>query len=110
MNPNPPLFNRRRFLKSAGAIAGAAPFGFPAITSCQSPNSKLNLGLIGVGGRGRSHVQAAIDSKENIVAMVDLNENNLGGALALAPKARSYADFRDFFAKMEDIDAVFVAT
>ena len=110
MNPNPTPFNRRRFLKSAGAIAGAAPFGFPAITSCQSPNSKLNLGLIGVGGRGRSHVQAAIDSKENIVAMVDLNENNLGGALALAPKARSYADFRDFFAKMEDIDAVFVAT
>lgn len=106
----PALINRRRFLKSAGLAAGAGTFGFPAITSCQSPNSKLSLGLIGVGGRGRSHVQAAIDLKENIVAMVDLNENNLGGALALAPKARSYSDFRDFFAKMEDIDAVFVST
>ncbi|MEQ1839462.1 MAG: twin-arginine translocation signal domain-containing protein, partial [Verrucomicrobiales bacterium] len=56
MTPNPP--DRRRFLKSAGLAAGSAVLGFPAITRCQSPNSKLGVALIGVGGRGGSHVQA----------------------------------------------------
>lgn len=84
--------------------------GFPAITSCQSPNSKLNLGMIGVGGRGRSHVKAALDLGEHIVAMVDVNEINLGAGLEQAPQARSYGDFRDFFGQMDDIDAVFVST
>ncbi len=105
-----PSPDRRRFLKSAGALAGAIPFGFPAITSCQSPNSKLNLAVIGVGGRGRAQLQAGLDAKEHIVALVDVNENNLGAALALAPKARSHQDFRDFFGKMDDIDAVMVST
>lgn len=104
-----PLPSRRQFLGSAAAT-GSAVLGFPAITSCQSPNSKMNLGLIGVGGRGRSHVKAALDLGEPIVAMVDVNENNLGAGLAQAPKARSHKDFRDFFAKMDDIDAVFVST
>lgn len=101
-------FSRRRFL--ATSAAASATIGFPAITSCQSPNSKLNLGLIGVGGRGRSHVKAALDEDQPIVAMVDVNENNLGAALQQAPKARSYGDFRDFFGQMDDIDAVFVST
>ncbi len=102
--------SRRQFLKSVGLTAGAGTFGFPAITSCQSPNSKLNIGLIGVGGRGRHHVQAVLDLQEHIVAMVDLDENNLGAALSKATSARSYGDFRDFFAQMEDIDAVIVST
>ncbi|MCH1409599.1 MAG: Gfo/Idh/MocA family oxidoreductase [Verrucomicrobiales bacterium] len=105
---NSPQTSRRRFLQSAAA--SSAILGFPAITSCQSPNSKMNLGLIGVGGRGRSHVKAALDLGEPIVAMVDVNENNLGAGLKQAPKARSHKDFRDFFEKMDDIDAVFVST
>jgi len=106
----PELIDRRRFLKSTGVAAGSAVLGFPAITRCQSPNSKLGLALIGVGGRGRAHVQAALDSKEDIVALVDVNENNLGAALELAPKARSYSDFRELFTNLDGIDAVFVAT
>jgi len=102
--------NRRRFIQSAAALAGGATFGFPAITSCQSPNSKLNLAVIGVGGRGRAQLQAGLDAKEHIVALVDVNENHLGTALGLAPKARSHQDFRDFFGKMDDIDAVMVST
>ena len=43
--------------------------------------------------------------------MCDVNENNLGAALSKsAPKARSYKDFRDFYEKLDDIDAVVVAT
>ncbi len=107
-----PPIDRRRFLKSSatGLAAGAASLGFPAITSCQSPNSKLNLGLIGVGGRGRSHVSEALKLGENIIAMTDVSENNLAAALSKAPQARSYGDFRDFYENIDDIDAVVVAT
>ncbi len=98
--------NRRRFLKTAAA----STLGFPAITRCQSPNSKLQLGMIGVGGRGRSHLLAVEKAGEQMVAMVDVNENMLGAALDKHPEARSYGDFRDFFEKMDDIDAVFVST
>ncbi len=109
MNPTAP--DRRRFLKSAGLAAGASVIGFPAITRCQSPNSKLGVALIGVGGRGGSHVKATVDAKEDIIALVDVNENHLGSALGQAPKARSYRDFRELFGgRLDDIDAVFVST
>jgi predicted dehydrogenase len=37
--------------------AAASTLGFPAITSCAAPNSKLNIVFIGVGGRGGSNIK-----------------------------------------------------
>ncbi len=93
-----------------GALASAAVLGFPAITQSKSPNGKLNIGLIGVGGRGRSHVNACKD--EHVVALCDVNAKSLEGAKAQpwCKDARTYADFRDFYGKTEDLDAVVVAT
>ncbi|MDA7921653.1 Gfo/Idh/MocA family oxidoreductase [Verrucomicrobiales bacterium] len=105
----PSLPSRRKILQSS-AVAAASTFGFPAITRSQSPNSKLNVALVGVGGRGRSHVKAVSELGEDIVAMCDVNEINLGKAMATAPKARSYGDFRDLLGHLEDIDAVVVST
>lgn len=98
--------SRREFIKTTAA--SSAILGFPAITRSKSPNGKLNVGLIGVGGRGRSHVNAC--RYEDIVALCDVNANSLKGALKTAPEARTYKDLRDFFGKLEDIDAVVVAT
>jgi len=97
---------RRAFIKTS--TAAAASIGFPAITHCKSPNSKLGIGLIGVGGRGRHHVKACED--EDIIALCDVNETSIGSALQTAPNARTYKDFRDFYEKLDDIDAVVVAT
>ncbi len=99
-------FSRREFIKMTAA--SSAILGFPAITRSKSPNGKLNVGLIGVGGRGRSHVNAC--RYEDIVALCDVNANSLKAALRTAPEARTYKDLRDFFGKLEDIDAVVVAT
>ena len=104
--PVPARFSRREFIKTTAA--SSAILGFPAITHSKSPNGKLNVGLIGVGGRGRSHVNAC--RYEDIVALCDVNANSLKGALKTAPEARTYKDLRDFFGKLEDIDAVVVAT
>ena len=101
--------SRRRFLKTSTG-AGAAILGFPAIISSQSPNAKLDVALIGVGGRGRSHVKAVSEHGENIVALCDVNENNLGAAAETAPKAARFADFRQLYDKLKNYDAVVVST
>ena len=77
--------SRRKFIKSTAASTAAV--SIPSILHCRSPNSKLNVGLIGVGGRGRGHVNAC--KNENIISLCDVNYNNLKGAQRIAPNARS---------------------
>jgi predicted dehydrogenase len=101
--------NRREFLKTS-ALAGAGfwlAVGGQAAES-RSPNEKLNLGLIGVGGRGGANLQSVAD--ENIVALCDVDETTLGQAAAKHPKARRYTDFRKLLDAAKDLDAVVVST
>ena len=99
--------NRRRFLRD-GAIAGSVALGFPAILSSRSPGSKLNIAIIGAGGRGADN--AAAVAAENIVALCDVDGVNLARAAAKYPQARTYKDFRRLYEKADDIDAVVVST
>tara|TARA_R110002096_G_scaffold147671_19_gene307763 strand:- start:26845 stop:28173 length:1329 start_codon:yes stop_codon:yes gene_type:complete len=95
---------RRSFLK-----ASATTLGFPAIVSSQSPNSKLQIAIIGAGGRGGSNLKACLG--EDIVALCDVNGKNLAKAALSAPEARKYIDFRELYAAETDkIDAVVVST
>jgi len=100
--------NRRNFIRGTALTSVVA--GFPAITHSKSPNSKLAIGLIGVGGRGRSHVAAC--RNEQVVSLCDVNQKALDGAIRFpwCKDARTYADFRDFYEKIDDIDAVVVST
>jgi len=59
--------NRRSFLKSSALFAGATLIS-PNLLSCQNPNSKLNIAVIGVGGRGRANYNPVLET-ENIVAI-----------------------------------------
>ena len=104
--------SRRRFLQHSVLATGASVLGFPAITSSKSPNGKMNLAIIGSGGRGGSHVGEAKKMPElvDVVAMCDVNSKNLEYAAAQFPQARTYRDYRELHTKMEDIDAVFIAT
>ena len=52
MQAKRPLSSRRHFLK-ATALGGLALAGAPAFLRARSPNEKLNLAVIGCGGRGR---------------------------------------------------------
>ncbi|MEM1296004.1 MAG: hypothetical protein AAGH89_11605, partial [Verrucomicrobiota bacterium] len=71
--------HRRNFLK-----ASAASLGFPAIVSSQSPNSKLQIAIIGAGGRGGRNMKECLG--EDIVALCDVNGKNLEKA-ALVQRA-----------------------
>ncbi len=67
---------RRDFLKTSGAAAGAAVAGFPSIVSGQSVTNALKVGLIGAGGRGSGAAGQALTADKNAVltAVADIDE------------------------------------
>src|SRR4030095_10866759 len=99
-----PLQTRRRFLQSTAALA----LGAPAFLRTKSPTEKLNIAIIGCGGRGGANLGAV--SSENIVALCDVNEKNLAAAAAKHPDARTYTDYRKLPDAVHDIDAVVVSS
>lgn len=110
MNPTasePNRFSRRKFLGQS-ALVTASALQFPYITRSQSPNSKLKIGYIGVGGRGGSNLRQT--EAEDVVALCDVNANNLSRAASQHPQAKTYRDFREFYANADGIDAVVVST
>ncbi len=101
-NPEPSL-TRRRFLKTTTGVV----LGFPALLRAAAANEKLNIAIIGSGGRGGSNLSEV--KNENIVALCDVNERNLDAAAAKYPSARKYIDFRRLYDQAKDIDAVVVS-
>ena len=99
---------RRRFLQRSAATA--ALLAAPAVLSARSPNEKLNVVLIGCGGRGASNMNEML--KENIVALCDVSEPNLLRAAEKAPHAQKFRDFRKLYDTLKDgdFDAVVVST
>ncbi len=99
--------SRRSFLRSTSAVA-AGTLIIPNLISC-SANNKLNIAVIGVGGRGQANWSKA--TKENIVAMCDVDDNRAAEGFKLFPKAKKYKDFRVMFDEMANqIDAVIIST
>ena len=80
----------------------------PGLIRTQSPNGKLNIAAIGVGGRGGSNLGDV--SSENIVALCDVNEKNLASAAAHHKSAKTFKDFRKLYEELKDYDAVVVST
>lgn len=97
---------RREFLKVSGAAAGAFFIGRSGFAQ-NSPNNRLNLGIIGVANRARGNI-AGVRS-ENFAAICDIDENYLAGAAKEFPDARKYNDFRRLL-DQKDIDAIVVST
>ncbi|MEY5015741.1 MAG: Inositol 2-dehydrogenase, partial [Verrucomicrobiota bacterium] len=98
---------RRDFIREslgAAALTGLAP----AVVRGQNLNSKLDIAVVGAGGRGAANTASA--SGENIVALCDLNAKNLAAAKSKFPAARTEEDFRRLFDKTNDFDAVIVST
>ena len=104
---------RRRFLWQA-ALAGssAAVVGTltgPSRGAPRSPGDKLNIAVIGPGGRGAANLQGV--STENIVAICDVDERRAADAFEKFPRAKRYRDFRKMLSELDkQIDAVVVST
>ena len=101
--------SRRSFLKTSAAVTGGYWLGSAGPTRAASPNEKLNVACIGVGGRGSANVGGV--SGENIVAMCDVDEKKAGGRFQQFDKAKKFQDFRVMLDKLEkQIDAVVIST
>ena len=85
---------------------------FPHVLRSQggvSPNSRLNVACVGVGGRGAAAVAAMKD--ENIVALCDVDDVRGARAVKANPGARQFRDFRRLLDEVgKSIDAVTVST
>src|SRR5437667_966709 len=108
---NSSSLSRRQFLYSSALAAGGtalagAVLAQPA-TRRVSPNEKLNIAIIGSGGRGAADLAEV--SSENIVTLCDVNENHLAASAKKYPHAKKYVDFRKLYDDSKDFDAVVVA-
>src|SRR2546426_12254670 len=100
--------SRRSFLKqTALTSAGVVIYGYWGTARAISPNEKLNLGVIGVAGRGGDDLKEV--SSQNIVALCDVDDHNLAAAAQKFPGAKPYNDFRQLI-DQRDLDAIVVGT
>jgi predicted dehydrogenase len=89
----PRRLTRRRFLREAAGLAAATAAG-PLLAADKSkpPSERLNLGVIGVAGRGADNLAGV--RGENIYALCDVDENRAADARKAHPAARFHQDFR----------------
>lgn len=99
--------SRRKFLRHS-ALAGIGIWVSAGRSArAQSPNEKLNIGIIGAGGRGGANTRSV--SSENIAALCDVDETRLAQAAEKHPQAKKYIDWRELV-EQKDLDAVVVST
>jgi hypothetical protein len=120
---------RRQFL-AAGVGASLTAWGAPALLRAGSPNERLRLAFIGAGGRGGRNLnelamtrsaeapqgraarspQGVPRTDVEVVALCDVNRQNLDRAAQLFSGARTYTDFRRLLDELHDVDGVVVST
>ncbi|MBI4894059.1 MAG: Gfo/Idh/MocA family oxidoreductase [Acidobacteria bacterium] len=106
---------RRDFMKSAATL-GLATTIIPS--SAFGANDKINVGVVGVGGRGsyvgRHFGDIGKEKNTQVVAVCDvyqkrINQNKDAFATRFNNKVDGYLDYRELIAR-KNIDAVIVAT
>jgi predicted dehydrogenase len=103
--------SRRQFMGGA-AISTATfmvvPGSVLGLRGATSPNEKLNIAGIGIGGQGAGDL-ANMES-ENIVALCDVDKNHAGHVFKKYASAKQFTDYRKMLDEMKEIDAIVVAT
>ncbi|MBA3316024.1 MAG: Gfo/Idh/MocA family oxidoreductase [Planctomycetaceae bacterium] len=107
------MISRRRFLATAGLATGA--IALPGLARAQapattSPNDRLRLAFIGVGGRGGANLRELTSQGDEVVAICDVDQRHLDRAATQFPQAKSFRDFRALYDEFQEFDAVVVST
>jgi len=104
-------FSRRTLMRSSAAAVAMTVVSRHVLggEGQTPPSDKLNIAVVGVGGRGADDI-AGVKS-QNIVALCDVDWERAGDTFRQYPNAKKYRDFREMLDKEEkNIDAVIVAT
>src|SRR3972149_3256175 len=113
--------SRRTFIRNSAAAAAAAvavPSLLPAQSAASSPNGRLRIGFIGVGGRSQAHIASAIKLQQQgsveIASVCDVfnryrqeTADRVRAATKKAPK--QVGDYREII-NDPSIDAVCIST
>lgn len=103
--------SRRKFvggLSLAAASFSIVPGHVLGLRGATSPNEKLNIAGVGIGGQGSSDLNNM--KSENIVALCDVDWDHAAHTFNDFPNAKRYKDYRKMLEEQKDIDAVVVAT
>lgn len=109
--------NRRDFVKRTGIAAAA--FSILPASSLIAQRRNVRIGIIGVGLRGQNHLELALmRSDTEVVAICDINERMLTGALDMVKKSgkttpKVFKDDVNAWKKLlelKDLDGVIIAT
>jgi predicted dehydrogenase len=95
---------RRSFLQTTAAVLAA-----PTFVRGRDLNSKIDIAVIGCGGRGGGNM-GELAKTEYITALCDVNGQNLAAAAAKHKDAVTFTDFRKLFDNPKRFDAVVVST
>ena len=108
LRPEP--ISRRSFLAATSTVTAFMALPAPVLgrTGEASPNSKLNIAGVGVGGQGGHDVDEF--SSENIVALCDVDSAHAAHVFKKYPNAKRYKDFRQMLDQDKSIDAVVIGT
>lgn len=108
--------SRRQFLQlSAATAAGFWITGRGAwadeAKAGDAPAEKVRLGLVGVAGRAEGSMSEEDNAiaNQDILAICDVDSDNLEKAAKRFPKAEKYSDFRKMMER-KDLDGVMVST
>ena len=109
------MFNRRQFLKNSALMGSAAMLmngNVMAKSAKCCENGKLNVAIVGVGGRGRAAVKSLGAMKNvKLVAFADVDDKTAANTYKEYPTVPRYRDYRVMLDKMDkQIDAVAVCT
>src|SRR5688572_32928535 len=103
--------SRRGFVQSAAGAAfvgGIVNFAWgqeQKAADSTSPGERVNVGVIGANGQGRSNIERCDKAGANMVALCDVDEKRLNDGAKGFEKTNKYTDFRKMLAQ-KDIDAV----
>lgn len=92
--------SRRKFLMAAATMAVTPPLILQSASVVAPQNRKINHACIGVGGMGWHDLQNFMGHPNvQIVAICDVDANNLKRAADILPGARTYTDWRELLRK-----------
>ena len=106
--------SRRRLIQT-GALAASASLVRPLRLWAQpdSPAERLNVAMIGSGGKGADNIKGILDAGGHIVALCDVDERRLNEAKASVEKQtdgkmspKTWIDYRKMLEGQKDVDAV----
>lgn len=96
---------RRTLARGAALMATAASYD-----RILGANDKINLGLIGAGGRGRGVMGTFIKTGQvNVTSVCDVFTERIDQAQTAAPGAKGFTDHRKLL-EVKELDAVLIAT